>query len=145
MNTIKIECPHCRQMMMADSSVTKTGVQCPTCQTCFIPSQKKSFPKWLLPSAMIVLVTLVIVWLQLGFLLIWPILGGLVGAAIGQPKGQCSSGIVWGGFLGPLGWLIVYFLPNLCPKCPECLAPIDPAARKCRHCGSALSIGPVGN
>ena len=71
--------------------------------------------------------------------LLWFAIGGAVGAALGEKKKQMTSGLFWGAFLGPVGWIVVYFLADRGPKCPDCLAPVDPAARKCRHCGSELN------
>lgn len=66
---------------------------------------------------------------------------GLVGGFIlGRKKRQIVSGLVWGGLLGPLGWIVIHYLPYRGSKCPDCLDPIDPAARKCRHCGSIQQI-----
>jgi hypothetical protein len=66
-----------------------------------------------------------------------------VGAFIGKPRGRLWLGFALGLFLGPVGWLVVGVLPNRGPKCPECLAPMDPAARKCRHCGSEITAALV--
>jgi predicted amidophosphoribosyltransferase len=139
MNRIKFSCPRCGKHIEAEADATKTGIQCPSCQTGFVPTLKKSLPIWLLPAIVIILGTSVIIWLQMGELLLWPIIGGIIGAGIGQEKKQWASGLLWGALLGPIGWIIVYFLPHRGPKCPECLAPVDPAARKCRHCGSEMS------
>ena|ERR1700678_2067315 len=136
MNAIKFSCPSCDQHIEADASVARAGIQCPSCQTGFIPKAKRSVPKWLLPAIAIILGAAVLIWLQMGELLLWAIIGGFIGAGLGREKNQSASGLVWGALLGPIGWIIVYFLPHRGPKCPECLAPIAPDARKCRHCGS---------
>ena len=80
----------------------------------------------------------VIEWFSDNAWIVWVVAGAAVGAAPGRKKRQVLSGLIWGAFLGPIGWLVLLALPDRGPKCPECLAPIDPSARKCRHCGSDL-------
>jgi hypothetical protein len=71
-------------------------------------------------------------------LLIWCVLGALVGAAIGNSKGRAAAGAAWGIFLGPIGWLIIAIAPDTRLKCPECGGVIVKGARKCKNCGSDL-------
>jgi hypothetical protein len=66
------------------------------------------------------------------------LIGGLVGHAIGKPKGRGEAGAWWGVLLGPIGWLVVAAGPTLRYKCPECGGVPEPEARKCKHCGSEL-------
>jgi hypothetical protein len=65
-------------------------------------------------------------------------LGALVGAAIGNSKGQAAAGAAWGFFLGPIGWLIIAFSPDTRLKCPECGGVIVKGARRCKNCGVIL-------
>ena len=62
-----------------------------------------------------------------------------VGAFIGKSRGRAVLGSILGLCLGPLGWLITGLLPDRRPKCPECHGLVDASARKCRHCGSAIT------
>ena len=74
-----------------------------------------------------------------GYIAFWVLFGGLVGAAIGSTRRQIFSGLVWGVILGPIGWVIVFMLPDLRAKCPECRGSLpDAQVRRCRHCGSEL-------
>ena len=58
----------------------------------------------------------------------------MVGGLIGVSRNNPISGIVWGGLLGPIGWLVVLFLDERA-KCPECKASFVEGARRCQHCG----------
>jgi len=67
----------------------------------------------------------------------WGLLGGAIGAAIGERKHRKSGGFWWGFFLGPLGWLIVAVGPDLGPKCAICGAPRVQGSRICGQCGNS--------
>jgi hypothetical protein len=60
----------------------------------------------------------------------------MIGFLIGRTKLQGASGFIWGCLLGPVGWVIVLCLPHGGPPCQECLAPLNPLATRCRHCGA---------
>jgi hypothetical protein len=63
----------------------------------------------------------------------------MIGACLGQyMRNRMVLGAVLGFFLGPLGWLFTFALKDKRMKCPECLAAIDPKAKRCRHCGAAI-------
>ncbi len=64
----------------------------------------------------------------------WALLA-VVGYAIGQPKNQGAAGALAGLFLGPLGWLLAFMLPDQNPKCPACFTRINPSAHTCWRCG----------
>jgi hypothetical protein len=80
-------------------------------------------------------------WLGDHVWLAWIVLGSGVGWMLGKRRGQAVAGLLLGALLGPIGWLAVFVLPKRGPICPECLAPVDADARKCRHCGSELLFG----
>ena len=46
-------------------------------------------------------------------ILFWIVIWSVLGAVIGNSRGQMASGIVWCLLLGPLGVIIVLLLPNL--------------------------------
>jgi uncharacterized membrane protein len=72
-------------------------------------------------------------------LIVWCIVGAFVGALIGARKNQTLSGLIWGGLLGFVGWIIVLVLPSRLPKCPSCGG--DLPANKvsiCKHCRSEV-------
>jgi len=63
------------------------------------------------------------------------IVSGLIGAVIGQCRGRIRAGILFGFLLGPLGWLLIGFGPDVRPKCSDCGGVLVKGARKCMHCG----------
>lgn len=69
----------------------------------------------------------------------WPIVGGLIGAAIGQSKNRIAGGLILGLLLGPIGWLLVAVGPNNNPKCTACKGTVEKGATKCKNCGTDLS------
>ena len=80
------------------------------------------------------------------FFFFWAIVGGLVGAVIGERKGRTDEGVVLGLVLGPIGWLLVGFGPNYkqikeakeTKKCPFCAELVKREAKVCKHCGRDL-------
>ena len=74
-------------------------------------------------------------------LILWAIVGGLVGAAVGIGKGRPLGGFILGAIVGPVGWLLVATGPSMHPKCPACLGTVPKGARKCMHCGESLPAG----
>ena len=69
-----------------------------------------------------------------GLLCLGVVVGAVVGGIIGASRNNAESGVVWGGLLGPIGWLIILFLDKR-PKCPECRGVLPEGARRCQHCG----------
>jgi hypothetical protein len=80
-----------------------------------------------------------------------PVALALVGLAIGQTRGWPGLGLVLGLFLGPLGWLIAFLLPDARPTRPSHLEANTPAVPRlsgdvapgsagesCPHCGARL-------
>lgn len=63
----------------------------------------------------------------------------VIGYLIGATKGDGATGAVWGGVLGPIGWLLVACSGDQRPKCPLCEGrlPSSKVAR-CKHCGGEL-------
>jgi hypothetical protein len=76
----------------------------------------------------------------MGFFLIFWGTSAVVGAIIGATQGRPTAGAFWGLFLGPLGWLMIEVAPDSRPECPECRGFTIVGARKCLHCGSALTL-----
>jgi len=50
----------------------------------------------------------------------WLIVGAVIGGALGAWKNRITFGVMVGGLIGPLGWLLILILPNNHPKCPAC-------------------------
>jgi hypothetical protein len=70
-------------------------------------------------------------------------IASLVGAAVGQLRGRILAGFLFGGLLGPVGWLLVAIGPNYSKdvrKCPFCSEFVKSAANICKHCGKSLSV-----
>ena len=40
----------------------------------------------------------------------------LIGALLGHTRGQSVSGFIWSFVLGPIGWVVVFFLPRRVEK-----------------------------
>ncbi|MFN7609578.1 MAG: zinc ribbon domain-containing protein [bacterium] len=77
-----------------------------------------------------------IIWIAIGF----------VGALIAKNKGNSSClGMIISLILGPIGLLIVFFLPDNewgklkrsghTKQCPYCAEYVRPDAQVCKHCG----------
>jgi hypothetical protein len=70
--------------------------------------------------------------------LLWAVVAGGIGAAIGSRRGRTGFGLVTGSLIGPIGWLIVLLLPSGLPKCHACKGDVIAGATKCKNCGSDL-------
>ena len=71
------------------------------------------------------------------FWFFWLIVGAAVGGVIGASRNNVGSGILWGALLGPVGWILVFFLDQRA-KCPACRGPLPDGALRCQHCGIDL-------
>jgi len=76
------------------------------------------------------------------FLLMWIVLFGALGAAIGEKKGIGGQGFAVGVLLGPLGVLFVLAASGNRVRCPSCREFIDPAASVCPHCQRQIAEPP---
>ena len=81
--------------------------------------------------------------LTLGVYLIYGAITLAVALFIGVWKGRILASLLWSGFLGPIGWIIVALGPNLnavksvdCPHCGGVL-PVNQAA--CKHCANKVT------
>jgi hypothetical protein len=86
---------------------------------------------------------------EIGVLLLWPIVGGIVGYLIGRPKGRRVEGTLLGALFSFVGWIIVALIPPalgfsdtgpIGPQrtCPSCAEAVKAAAIVCRFCGRDL-------
>ena len=73
--------------------------------------------------------------LIMGYFLLYCLISGLVGMAIGQGKGRVEVGFLFGILLGPIGWILVAIGPENGPKCPFCKETVKNDAIACKHCG----------
>lgn len=65
----------------------------------------------------------------------------LIGAYIGDTfRKRMYMGALLGFLLGPVGWILTAALKDKRTSCPECLAAVDPRAKRCRHCGARLPV-----
>ena len=75
-------------------------------------------------------------------LLIWAIVGGIVGAAIASSKGGSSaSGCIVGVLLGPIGWILIALTAGPSGRCPHCGGRIPKNVAVCSHCGRETKPG----
>jgi hypothetical protein len=69
-----------------------------------------------------------------------PLIGAGVGLIIGLTKNNPVAGVLWGVFLGPIGWIIMALFPRrFTHTCPYCGGDIDYGYPLCRHCGRELN------
>lgn len=73
-------------------------------------------------------------------LLLWPLLGILIGIYTAQKKGFSPVGGALGGLLlGPLAFLMLFVSGitrgDAQKKCPHCAEWVKPEAKVCKHCG----------
>lgn len=67
-------------------------------------------------------------------MLVWALLGALIGVAASQRKGfSMASGIIGGLLLGPFA-LLMFLASDRKPKCPHCAEFIHADALVCKHC-----------
>lgn len=71
----------------------------------------------------------------LGALCVSAVIGGLIAQLL---NGRAGSGLLLGLLLGPLGWVIVFFLEDKRKRCPACRSVIDGQATVCPHCATPL-------
>ncbi|MFI5166718.1 MAG: hypothetical protein ACHQQS_08870 [Thermoanaerobaculales bacterium] len=67
------------------------------------------------------------------------IISAFIGAVVGQSKNRSAEGVVYGCLLGPLGWLIAFYLSDKSLRCPACSEKIQPGASICPHCRHSLA------
>ncbi len=77
--------------------------------------------------------------MDIGNIMLWICIGGVVGLLIGIKKGRAGLGFALGAVFCFIGWAIIYFMPEEGVKCRECLGSVPIGARKCKHCGSSLA------
>lgn len=69
---------------------------------------------------------------------------GSIGMVIGSRKGRVMAGLLWSMLLGPIGWLLVGFGPNLkvgdaiAKPCPHCRQLIARTVAECPHCAGRV-------
>lgn len=71
------------------------------------------------------------------WLLVWVVVGALVGYGIGDRLDRPVVGTLGGLLFGPLGWLVVW-IDGSKYECPDCKGGVPKEAAKCRHCGTSL-------
>lgn len=57
------------------------------------------------------------------------------GAALGQHfRAKAAVGLALGALLGPLGWVLIFFISDGRNSCRQCLQPVAKEASVCPHC-----------
>lgn len=69
---------------------------------------------------------------------IFTMVGTLVGALIGKYKKAIVRDAILGATLGPIGWVISWYLPTRTQQCSKCGMQYMGADRYCRRCGQLL-------
>jgi hypothetical protein len=73
------------------------------------------------------------------------VVGAVVGWWIGKRNNAVARDTLLGAALGPIGWIVSWYLPAPKPKpkpaCPACKREVDAGDAHCRHCG--VKLGPV--
>lgn len=81
--------------------------------------------------------------LTIGVYLIYSTITLGVALAIGIWKGRVLAALLWSGFLGPIGWIIVALGPNmktaLAVDCPHCGKTLPVNQVECNHCANKVS------
>jgi len=79
-------------------------------------------------------------------ILVWPLVGALIGVLASQKRGfHLAVGILGGLLLGPLAFLM-FFVSGITGKddrmvkCPHCAEFIKAEAKVCKHCGRDVAV-----
>jgi len=72
--------------------------------------------------------------------LVLTVVCGAVGAWIGKRRNSVMRDAILGATLGPIGWIISWFLQVAKPKplCQACKGEVGAGDAHCRHCGARL-------
>lgn len=71
-------------------------------------------------------------------MLIWAVLGALIGVAAASTKGfSIAGGVIGGILLGPLA-ILMFLVSGSGRKCPFCAEYVKNEATVCKHCGKDL-------
>ncbi len=63
---------------------------------------------------------------------------GIIGERIGRTKDSGITGLLLGLLLGPLGCIIIYFIPGNRVNCPHCKSLVSPKATTCPGCSKDI-------
>ena len=69
------------------------------------------------------------------------VVSAVVGAVMGADKGRAGAGVLFGLFLGPVGWAVIYLAEPASQICNYCCSGNHAKARICRQCGKDLLMG----
>jgi hypothetical protein len=79
----------------------------------------------------------------MGMVVLWCALSAIGGLIALVVNGRVLAGLVLGLLLGPIGWLLVFFLSDLRQRCPSCKGVVASDATACMHCGASLITRPL--
>lgn len=81
--------------------------------------------------------------LTMGVYLIYGAITLAMALGLGIWKGRVLAALLWSGFLGPIGWIIIALGPNMnavkSVACPHCGKTLPIAQTACNHCGNKVS------